>query len=91
MHCLLIRVACELSEPPIAAQANRVLGANKKSITSSDSAVIIKLYKSLVRPNLEYTVQTWRPYLKLDADSREKVQGRFTKLISGMEKLSHEN
>ena len=41
--------------------ANRTLGLIKRTIKSRSKEVIVKLYKSLVRPKLEYCVQAWRP------------------------------
>ena len=37
--------------------ANKVLGMTKRSFSVRDKDVILQLYKSLVRPHLEYSVQ----------------------------------
>jgi ribonuclease P/MRP protein subunit RPP40 len=53
--------------------------------------VLLKLYKSLVRPHLEYYVQAWRPYLKKDIELIEGVQRRATKLIKSLKDETYEN
>jgi hypothetical protein len=53
--------------------ANRVLGMIKISFCYLSKDVVLKLYKSLVRPHLEYCVQAWRPYLKKDIELIERV------------------
>ena len=72
-----------------AGSANRVLGMIKRTFTSRDSKIIIPLYKSLIRPQLEYCIQAWHPHLKKDIDILEKVQKRATKSIKGMQHLSY--
>ena len=42
-------------------KANSVLGMIRRNITFKSKGVIVKLYKSLVRPCLEYCVQAWSP------------------------------
>jgi len=49
---------------------------------------MVSLYKTLVRPHVEYCVSAWSPYYKKDKELLEKVQHRFTKMITNMEGLS---
>src|SRR5215813_12186054 len=46
-------------------KANRMLGFIKSSISSRNKNVILPLYKSLVRPHLEYAVQFWSPHYRV--------------------------
>ena len=69
--------------------ANRVLCMTRRTFTCRDEQTIIQLYKSLVRPHLEYCVQAWRPYLSQDIEMLEKVQRRAIKMIYGFSDLSY--
>ena len=42
-------------------KANMTLGMIKRHIVSRDKNTIVRLYKSLVRPKLEYCIQAWNP------------------------------
>jgi hypothetical protein len=75
----------------VANTANVTLGMIKRTITCRSKSVITRLYKALVRPQLEYCVQVWRPYLKKDIDKIERIQRRATKLISECSKLRYED
>ena len=63
----------------------------KRSFIVRDKDVILQLYKSLVRPHLEYSIQAWRPHFQKDIDLIEGVQRRATKLDSDLKDKSYEN
>ena len=74
-----------------ARKVNQLLGMIKINITYREKNLIIPLYKSIVRPHLEYCIQAWRPYLKKDIDKLERVQRRATKLIPELRILCYED
>ena len=55
-----------------------------------DREIILQLYKSLVRPHLEYCVQALRPHLQKDIDLIEGVQRRATKMIPNLKNKTYE-
>jgi len=71
--------------------ANAIIGMIKRTVTCRRKDIMVRLYKALVRPKLEYCVQAWCPYLKKDINKLEKVQARATRLIKDCKGLSYEN
>jgi hypothetical protein len=70
-------------------QANRTLGMIKRSFMYLNRQIVLLLYKSLVRPHLEYCVQAWRPHLQKDIKLLECVQRRATGLIPELKGKSY--
>ena len=70
--------------------ANKILGMIYRSIECKNRSVVLKLYKSLVRPVLEYCIPVWSPYLQKESDALEKIQRRATKMIKDIKHLSYE-
>ena len=71
-------------------KANAVLGMIKRNVVFKSKDNIVRLYKALVRPKLEYCIQVWSPYLRKDIDMIERVQRRATKMIEGLSKLGYD-
>ena len=47
-------------------KANRALYQLGRAVKSRKPAVIVPLYKTFVRPHVEFCVQAWGPYFKKD-------------------------
>ena len=63
------------------------MGIINRTYSCKSKHNILNLYKSLVRPHLEYCCQAWRPYLQKDVDNIEKVQRRMTMMIPELSQL----
>ena len=50
---------------------------------------MLTLYKSLVRPILEYFSPVWSPFLRKDIDKLERVQRRVTKMMASVRHLPY--
>jgi len=48
--------------------------------------ILRRLYKSMVRPHLEYANSVWCPYKQGDIKEVEKIQKRATKLVIHLKK-----
>ncbi|CAM4587787.1 unnamed protein product [Lepidochelys kempii] len=72
-------------------KANGLLGIIKKGVKNKTENILLPLYKSMVRPHLEYCIQMWSPHLKKDILALEKVQKRATKMIRVLERVPYED
>jgi hypothetical protein len=75
-------------------KANQKIGWIKRNILSRDALVISTVYKTLIRPHVEYCTQAWAPVarhgnwnfiLKL-----ESIQRKVTKIVNGLEDFTYE-
>ena len=83
-----IHVSCDLKNKmqclEAANRANRILGFIARNFHYKGKEVMLPLYKSIVRPHLEYCIQFWNPQLRGDIDMLERVQRRATKMIPSL-------
>ena len=70
-------------------KAGQILGMMGRVICYRSRDVLLRLYKALVRPHLEYCVQAWAPYYDKDKRLLEKIQHRFTRMIPGLASLPY--
>ena len=73
-----------------AAKGNQIRGLIMRNIVYKEKRITIPLYKTIVRPHLEYCTQAWMPYRKMDIDILERVQRRATKIIPKLRDISYE-
>lgn len=72
-------------------KASKILGLINRNIVYRSSNILVPLYKSLVRPHLEYCIAAWSPYYQKDKILLERIQRRFTRMIPGLQHLSYDN
>ena len=64
-------------------KANIVVDLLKRTVGSKNREIFSMLYKSLVRPILEYACLVWSPYLVNGKLALEKVQRRVSRITLG--------
>ena len=66
-----------------------MLGMINRTILYKSPSVMLNLYKTLVRPHLEYCVSAWSPQYKKDKELLERIQHRFTRMIGELRHLNY--
>lgn len=74
----------------ISSKANKIMGMIRCNFTTFSPTLLSILFKSLVRPILEYGTALWSPHLGCLQSELEKVQHRATKLIPEISDLPYE-
>ena len=67
------------------------IGTDATSLSLSDeSDASANIYKTFVRPKLEFAVAAWNPWLEMDKKALEKVQERLIRLLSDAKGKTYE-
>ena len=74
-----------------AKKANITLGRMARAVSFRDKRVWLRLYQVYVRPQLEYAIQAWRPWLAKDIKMLEDVQRRAVRMTSGLTGTCYED
>ena len=74
----------------IVKRANRLLGMIWRTLSCKNKDNVLNLYKTLVRPILDYGAAIWNPHQKTDIQKIERVQRRATRMINGLKHLTYE-
>ena len=69
-------------------EANKILGLIKRSFVHIDCELFLKLYKSLVRPIVDYGNVIWYPHTKKNKKIIENIQRRATRMIPELKGIS---
>ncbi len=72
-----------------AGKANQMLGMIKRTFKSRNPDILIHLYKTIVRPHLEYATAAWSPHYIKDRELIERVQHRFTRMCKGLASMEY--
>ena len=57
------------------------IGRIRRSFVTRTPCFLTNLYKTYVRPHLEFCSTVWNPVYQMDIDRIEKVQDKFTRLL----------
>jgi len=72
-------------------KAIRVMGMIRRTISYKEPKIMLSLYKTLVRPHVEYCSCAWNPHYRKDKEFLEKIQRRYTKMINDIKGKTYED
>ena len=64
--------------------ATQVLWQVARSFHYRDKFTFVKIYKTYVRPHVEFASPCWNPWLEGDIHAIERVQEQFVRMVSGL-------
>ena len=70
-------------------KANRLLGLVKRTFSYMDENMFLTIYKSIIRPIIDYGDSVWNPCLKKHIQMIENITRRGTKLVPELRNISY--
>ena len=71
--------------------ANFALGQMQMAFHYRTKNTLVPIYKTFIRPKLEFSVAAWNPWMERDKKELEKVQERMVRLLSDARGNSYED
>ena len=75
----------------IVIKARKTSYAILKSIKHSDASILVNLFKTYIRPTLEFGTNIFNPFLIKDINAIEQIQKHFLKIIYNAQIFEHTN
>ena len=73
----------------VVSKASRMMAVIRRTFQLIDSSTLPMLFKTLVRPHLEYVNVVWGPFNRADQQLLERVQRRATELVPELRHLPY--
>ena len=70
--------------------ANFALGQMQRAFHYRKKNYLVPLYKTFIRPKLEFAAAVWNPWMEADRNILEKVQQRLVRMLSDVRVNSYE-
>jgi len=70
-----------------AAAARRIIAMVRRNFKKLDVEDFLLIYKTYIRPRLEFCIESWSPHLTKDIETLERVQRTAARLIPRSESL----
>lgn len=71
-------------------KANSLIYLINRAFRDISEEMLLKIYKTYIRPVLEHAVVAWSPYFKKDIELLERVQRRVSKMPRTLKRLPYE-
>ena len=70
--------------------ANRMVCMIRRSLVNCEEKIMVKLYKTYVRPHVGFAIVAWSTHKVKDVSNLERVQNRFTRMIPTVKDIPYE-